>query len=189
MLQSELLKNVVKKLSEAGIEYMLTGSLVSSMQGEPRATHDIDVVISLKKADVEKFINLFSSENFYIDRESIIRAVEHKRMFNIIEITEGLKIDFWILKNDEFDQTRFSRKYLEDFEGEKIWISSPEDTILMKLYWAKISGGSEKHFTDALRVYEIQSKKLNMKYLEDWAEKLNIKDLLNKLKEKAETVE
>jgi hypothetical protein len=37
-----------------------------------------------------------------------------------------------------------------------IWVSSPEDTILAKLRWADISGGSEKQFTDALRVFEVQ---------------------------------
>ncbi len=30
-------------------------------------------------------------------------------------------------------------------------ILNTEDTILMKLRWAKLSGGSEKQFTDALR--------------------------------------
>ena len=42
MPQQELLKLVIARLDEAGIEYMLTGSLASSLQGEPRATHDID---------------------------------------------------------------------------------------------------------------------------------------------------
>jgi predicted nucleotidyltransferase len=46
MSQSELLKKVVKTLEGAGIEYMATGSVASSMQGEPRSTHDIDLVVS-----------------------------------------------------------------------------------------------------------------------------------------------
>jgi len=37
----------------------------------------------------------------------------------------------------------------------EIWVSSPEDTILAKLRWANLSGGSEKQFIDALRVYEV----------------------------------
>ena len=40
MSQQELLRRVVKELEELDVEYMLTGSLVSSLQGEPRATHD-----------------------------------------------------------------------------------------------------------------------------------------------------
>ncbi len=44
MSQQKLLKKVLSVLNQAGIQYMLTGSIVSSLQGEPRSTHDIDVV-------------------------------------------------------------------------------------------------------------------------------------------------
>lgn len=45
MLQPELLiRKVVQILESAGIEYMMTGSIVSSLQGEPWSTHDIDLV-------------------------------------------------------------------------------------------------------------------------------------------------
>lgn len=49
MSQQELLKNVIKALEKAGIEYMITGSIVSSLQAEPKSTHDIDVVIRTKQ--------------------------------------------------------------------------------------------------------------------------------------------
>ncbi len=41
MSQQELLKRVITALKNTSIQYMLTGSLVSSLQGEPRLTHDI----------------------------------------------------------------------------------------------------------------------------------------------------
>jgi hypothetical protein len=41
------LRRAVEFLTAAGIEYMLTGSLVSSLQGVPRLTHDIDIVVNL----------------------------------------------------------------------------------------------------------------------------------------------
>ena len=45
MSQQELLKRVVQILTGSGIDYMVTGSVASSLQGEPRSTHDIDLVI------------------------------------------------------------------------------------------------------------------------------------------------
>ncbi len=42
MSQPELLKEVVKALESAKIDYMVTGSIASSLQGEPRSTHDIE---------------------------------------------------------------------------------------------------------------------------------------------------
>ena len=38
MTQADLLRHVVAILEEARIEYMITGSIASSLQGEPRAT-------------------------------------------------------------------------------------------------------------------------------------------------------
>ena len=70
------------------------------------------------------------------------------------ELHLGDKVDFWLLTTDAFDQTRFARRTVEDFEGIPLQVSRPEDTILMKLNWAQLSGGSEKQFVDALRVYE-----------------------------------
>ena len=48
MSQQSLLKKVIQRLENLGIEYMITGSIVSSLQGEPRSTHDIDVVIAME---------------------------------------------------------------------------------------------------------------------------------------------
>ena len=65
-------------------------------------------------------------------------------------------------------------------------VSIPEDTILAKLRWAKLSGGSEKQFIDALRVYEVQRRKLDMEYLELWVKKLDVAPLWRKLLHEAE---
>jgi hypothetical protein len=68
----------------------------------------------------------------------------------------------------------------------RIAVSRPEDTILAKLSWAKKSGGSEKHFTDALRVYEVQYEKLDISYLQSWADRLGVASMLQKIREEAE---
>jgi hypothetical protein len=51
MSQQELLKQIVPVLTAAGIDYIVTGSIASSMQGEPRLTHDIDLVIVMPGTD------------------------------------------------------------------------------------------------------------------------------------------
>ncbi|MCE2396728.1 hypothetical protein J4G02_19545, partial [Candidatus Poribacteria bacterium] len=94
--------------------------------------------------------------------------------------------DFWMLTDEPFDQSRFSRKYTEDVMGFSLQVSSPEDTILAKLKWAQLSGGSEKQFADALRVYEIQYGKLDLVYLVDWAKALDVESALNRLQDTAQ---
>ena len=72
--------------------------------------------------------------------------------------------------------------------GVTMKISAPEDTILMKLKWSKLSGGSEKQFMDAVRVYEVQYGKLDHQYMEKWVQTLDIKEFFERLKEKAEPI-
>jgi len=189
MLQPKLLKKVLDLLDENDIDYMITGSLVSSIQGEPRTTHDVDILVNITRKAIPLFINVFTAPGYYISSGAIEEAIEHKSMFNLLDTTEGDKIDFWILTNEPFDQSRFSRKYKEKIFGLPMKISSPEDTILMKLRWAKIAGGSEKQFTDALRVYEIQYSILDIGYIEKWAEQLKVKRLWEELKKNAQPLE
>lgn len=72
--------------------------------------------------------------------------------------------------------------------GLSMKISSPEDTILMKLRWANLCGGSEKQFTDALRVYEVQFGNLDFTYIESWVNILQVKELWEKLKQDAQPI-
>ena len=59
----------------------------------------------------------------------------------------------------------------------------------MKLRWAKQSGGSEKQFTDALRVYEVQFKNLDLAYMDSWADTLMVPSLWKRLKAEAQVME
>ena len=188
MSQQELLKKVIQTLDEASIDYMITGSVASSFYGEPRLTHDIDMVVAIQKSDIKKLTKIFHPPHFYLDEDSILQAIEHKSMFNLIDVQEGDKVDFWILTADPFDQSRFKRRQKEEVLGFNMQVSSPEDIILIKLKWAKLSGGSEKQVTDALRIYEVQAEKLDMGYVEKWIKELGLdllwKDLKNRASDK-----
>ena len=187
MLQPErLIRKVIQTLEDAGIEYMVTGSVASSLQGEPRSTHDIGLVVALRESASQKLVETFPLPDFYLSEPSILDAINTGGMFNIIDTNEGDKIDFWMLTDEPFDQSRFSRKYAENVMDFSIQVSSPEDTILAKLRWAQLSGGSEKQFADSLRVYEIQYGKLDLDYLTNWAKVLNVESELKRLQDAAQ---
>jgi hypothetical protein len=59
MSQPQLLKKVIVALEQAGIQYMLTGSVVSSLQGEPRSTHDIDIVVLIEPGEIPNLTAAF----------------------------------------------------------------------------------------------------------------------------------
>jgi hypothetical protein len=191
MSQPDLLKRAVAALADAGIPYMLTGSVVSSLQGEPRATHDIDIVIDVRgpASDAARALKArFPEPDFYLDVEAAAAAIAARGMFNVIETREGGKVDFWLLTDDAFDRSRFARRQAEEFEGAQLTVSRPEDTILMKLRWAA-AGGSERQFLDALRVYEVQHGHLDEAYLGAWAARISVAPLLARLRAEAEPIE
>ena len=64
-----------------------------------------------------------------------------------------------------------------------MWFPSAEDAILSKLRWARATGEGERHLRDARSVYEVQGDRLDEGYLEEWAERLSVSDLLNKIKQ------
>jgi hypothetical protein len=172
--QQDLLKKVVDVLDAVGIEYMVTGSIASSLQGEPRLTHDLDFLLEIAAEQVPLIVAAFPPPEFYISEDAAAEAVRTQGMFNVLHTVEGDKVDFWILTSDPFDQSRFGRRYVEQVFGVNLKVSRPEDTILMKLRWARMSGGSEKQFLDALHVYEVQAGALDLDYIEGWAETLGV---------------
>ena len=186
MSQQELLKKVVQVLDKAKIDYMVTGSIASSLQGEPRATHDIDLIVNIQPADVRVIVGSFQPPDYYLDEDAAVEAIQRKTMFNLIDINNGDKVDFWILTEEPFDQSRFARRYVEQTGDIEFEVSRPEDTILAKLRWAALSGGSEKQFTDALRVYEVQFGELDVSYIERWIHQLALESFWKRLIAEAE---
>lgn len=185
MSQSELLKHVVGVLDAIGASYMVTGSYASSLQGEPRMTHDIDLVVAITASAARSLLREFAPPDYYLDEFAVMDAVARRSQFNLLDVRNGDKVDFWMLSDEAFDRSRFARRYAEEFEGTRIYVSTPEDTILMKLRWAELSGGSEKQFGDALGIYELQRSSLEIAYIEKWATELGIKSLWERLKREA----
>jgi len=172
--QQALLKRVVEALDGAGIPYMLTGSLASSLQGEPWATHDIDLVVDITAGAVARVTSALSAPEIYLDEHAVRDAMRRRFMFNLSDSSSGDTADFWLLTDEPFDRVRFARRICVEALGLEVRVSTPEDTILMKLRWSAQAGGSEKQLGDAQRVYELQAGSLDERYLDHWAETLDV---------------
>jgi len=174
MLQPELLTYVTHLLDANEIPYMVTGSVVSSYYGEPRVTHDIDIVLELDARLAQPFAAVFAPPQFYLNPDSVREAVARRSMFNLIDTTSGNKVDFWLLTFDAFDASRFSRRRRVPLFGQIVAVAAPEDAILSKLRWAKMAGGSLKQLIDAVRIFEMQHTDLDHAYLLGWVEALDV---------------
>lgn len=177
--QQELLAFVIAKLEMFNIPYMITGSVASSAYGTPRATNDMDIVISAEESALRDFVLSFD-DRYYAEVSMALDALRSRSMFNIIDTATGWKVDFIIEKETAFSQSALNRRQkVNVLNAVPAYSVSPEDLILIKLYWARISD-SERQLRDAFGIVAL-SDVLDVEYLKNWARELNIVDSLNDL--------
>jgi hypothetical protein len=169
-----VLEEVTGRLESAKIRYMITGSIAFNYYAVPRMTRDIDILVDISIEDAERKFSVFEKD-FYIDMDAVRNAVMNLSMFNIINYENPVKVDFIVLKRDEYETLKFSRKRRRKINGFKVYIISPEDLIISKLMWAKDSI-SEIQIRDVSNLISCV-KPLDLKYLEFWIKKLELKEL------------
>lgn len=176
-----IFSEVLTILEHLDIPYMIGGSVAAIAYGEPRLTLDMDVVIDLTPKQAHLLAKSFGPE-YYVSLESIIDAITNQGHFNIIQSECGIKIDFYILKQDEYNRGQFQRRKRESFDKNRQAIfSSPEDIILKKLEWYKM-GKSQKHLTDIAGIIKVSRDKINFDYIDKWASQIGVADIWQRLK-------
>ncbi|MBI4132107.1 MAG: hypothetical protein HY474_00570 [Candidatus Sungbacteria bacterium] len=175
-----LLVAVTKILDRLGISYLITGGIAVLVWGRPRFTADIDIVVELKAGDVPALSDALRglAPDGYLDPAQMERAIAARGEFNFIDGASGVKVDFWILKEDDaFDRSRLGRRVAKEVLGERVHFSSPEDLILIKLLWYKTSPSS-RQLEDAESVFKISGGMLDRAYLREWGARLGVEELL-----------
>lgn len=174
--QTAFLKLIVGRLEAAGIDYMLTGSLAMAAYAAPRMTRDIDLVVDLDAAAVDRLVELFS-DDCVIDDAAVRDAVARRGMVNIIHATWVVKADFIVRKDSEYRRLELSRRRYLDVGGMRVAVVSAEDLLLSKLVWARDSG-SELQYGDAAALMRSGEagvgERLDRDYLQRWAEVLGV---------------
>lgn len=173
------LKKIAKILQELKIPYLVTGGVAVVAWGRPRFTADIDVVIELKREKVKQLVQTLIKEG-YIDEGVVNEALKYQSEFNFIDQEAGIKVDFWILKQDDFDQSRLKRRIAKKVLNQNVYFISPEDLILMKLLWHQQSQ-STRQLEDIQSITVILKDKLDFAYLRKWAKKLNTLGVLEEM--------
>ncbi len=179
MVVPDELPAALRALEATGIAYVISGSLASTTWGRPRATYDADIVIDLRGGDVEKLLAALPPPAWYLDRDTILAALQSGGEFNAIHGASGTKLDFWPKQRRPADLQRFLRRRRETLAGVTCWVLSPEDTLLAKLEWLR-AAPSERQQADVAGIIAVRGPRLDAAYLRDWAEQLGVRDLLDK---------
>ena len=172
-----VLSIVSERLESAGIAFMLTGSFALTHYATPRMTRDLDFVVQCDERSFERLVALFSHD-FYVDEDTVRSAVRQQRLFNLMHLGSGIKVDMIVRKDSDYRITEFERRQRVRLGSVLTWIASREDLIVSKLVWSRDTR-SELQRRD---VKALLGQTVDIQYVSAWANRLGVGDLWNEIR-------
>lgn len=179
---------VIHTLEALGLDYLIGGSLASSLHGIPRSTQDADLLVDLppeRAADLVKALE----GSFYLDEERVRDAVRREASFNVIHLPTMFKVDLFVLGRDPLGRSEMRRRErhrIGEAPEEEAFVASAEDTVLQKLRWYRLGDGvSDRQWRDLIGVLQVQGERLDLRYLQRWARELGLESLLEEALQEA----
>ena len=172
----------VEVVDALSIPYAVGGSLASGVFGEPRATHDFDVLVALRPAQVQPLAGALATE-FYFDREAISEALSRASSFNVIHLASAQKIDVFVAGERLLDREQLARRVSARALADvlPVYVTSAEVIVLRKLDWFRRGGEvSERQWRDVISVLRVQGDRLDREYLSVTARELGLQELLER---------
>lgn len=167
MQDLNLFKIFTSRINKLKVPYIITGAVASIIYGEPRLTHDIDLVVELTDEKADRVVKAFQQGEFYCPPIEVIKQ-EVKRPqsghFNLIHNETGFKADIYVSGRDPLHEWAILNRKKIDLEGELIWLAPPEYVIIRKLQYFK-EGKSEKHLKDITSMLAISSEQIDFDLL------------------------
>lgn len=160
---NDLFTLFTSRLEAAGIEAVVTGSVAAMLYGEPRLTHDIDMVMRLDDASIRALVRAFPDEEFYCAPAEVIR-IEARRSqrghFNIIHHETGFKADIYVAGDDPLHRWALAKRRRVQLGEATISVAPPEYVIVRKLEYYR-EGHSAKHLHDIRGMLRLQGDRID----------------------------
>lgn len=178
MQEPDLSLLFVRPLNELGIRYIISGSVAAILYGEPRLTHDVDLIIFLRHEEIARLVEMFPEPEYYLPPPDVIAfemARESGGHFNIIHNDTGFKSDLYLSGRDEFHAWAFRHARRIEYKGITLQVAPPEYVIIRKLEYYR-EGGSEKHIRDVRAMLAVSKEELDRSEMIDWVKRCQVEE-------------
>jgi hypothetical protein len=176
VLEPSLIIPFMTRLAGLGVPYMVTGSTAGILYGEPRMTHDVDIVVALAPRDVQAFVAAFPDDEFYCPPEDVL-AIEVRREArghcNLIHHATGFKADIYVAA-DELHEWGLAHRNVIVVDGVEVAVAPVEYVIVRKLEYYR-EGRSPKHVRDILGMLEVSEASIDRAALDGWLDRLGLR--------------
>ncbi len=162
---------------------MLVGSYSSNHYGIARNTQDADFVVQLNDEDIEALMKTLASTHS-LEPQVSFETVTGKSKYEIHVKDSEFLIELFLLSDDEYDASRWSRRLPKIICGQTAYLPTAEDVIINKLRWALVAGRA-KDIDDTINVVAVQGESLDWSYISHWCRKLGTTKLLEHIQEEA----
>lgn len=159
----------INPFNRLGVRYMVTGATAGIIYGEPRLTNDIDLVMDLRPAEVDRFCKAFPLERFYCPpAEAILEEIKRSQggHFNLIDHESGFRADIYTSGRDELNRWGLDNRKLLKIEDDELWLAPIVYVILRKLEYYR-EGKSEKHLRDIAGILAVSSDQIDVELLDE----------------------
>ena len=180
----KIIQKFIEPLNELNIEYVITGSVASIVYGNPRLTHDIDLVVNINKNQVEIFLSKFDPDMFYLPPSDIFQ-IELKRdshgHVNIIHLESGFKSDIYFIGNSDLQRWALENFIEIEFFDMNLRLAPIEYIIVNKLIFYK-DAKMQKHILDIQGILENSEAMINFSILNSFIKKYKVEDIWDSVK-------
>lgn len=182
-IETNLFLVFTRRLDRLRVPYMLTGSIASTIYGEPRLTNDVDIVIEISREHCEQLERLFPLDEFYCPPAEVLlveAARRHRGHFNLIHHDTGFKADVYPAGNERLARWGLAHARKVVVEGTEVPIAPPEYVILRKLEFYT-EGEAEKHLRDIAGIGAAGTP-VALEFIEQNIDRLGVRDAWDKVR-------
>lgn len=184
---------VLDAIEATEIEYLIGGAVAVWAWGEVRTTQDFDLVVNLPGSKIMQFSDELEKRGMLVPPEIILDLLlmpEGDLPLNAMHLHSANKAEFFLLRErDDYRRLSLSRRRLVDLGlplGE-VYVHSPEDLILNKVYYFNLSQQS-KHVRDIASILAFCGDELDFAYIDRWAKSLGVWEIWQTIRSEAETL-
>ena len=163
----DLLDLFVRRIHDAGLPYLVVGSVGSTFYGEPRLTMDVDLAVAFSGAQAESLGRIFPEAEFYVPPAETLREEAERPggQWNIIHNATGLKADFYPCGADPFFRWAWDHRQAARLAHGEIFYAPAEYILAWKVKWFA-QGGGDRQVRDIRRMMELSPQAVDRGILE-----------------------
>lgn len=175
----KIIRQFLAPLNKLEIDYVVTGSVASIIYGNPRLTHDIDLVININSLQVTDFLAQFDPDKFYVPPAEVFQ-IELKRdahgHVNIIHLESGFKADLYFAGKSDLQMWALNKYSETEFFNMSFRLAPVEYVIIQKLLFYR-EAKMQKHIIDIQGILEHSKEIIDFELLNFYIDKYKLDDI------------